>query len=125
MIAGGHEYHDIFLVGALGPLILLSTFPKPLRDCLWIYFIDNSVAEASLIRGASSSELGDHVVGRTWSLIQERLLWPYSDRVKSKANPVDDLSRRCFKGPWERVHSRLFPLKEIVDFASTSGDGID
>lgn len=98
-IAGAQEYHDIFLVEVLGPLILLLTFPKFLRDCLWIDFIDNSAVEASFIRGASSSELGDHVVGLTWSQIPKRLLWQYFDRVESKANPVDGLSRRCFNGP--------------------------
>ena len=66
------EFEDIFLVEALGPLLLLKAFPKMLRNCLWLHFIDNAAAEASLIRGSSSSCLGDHVVGLTWSLIQRR-----------------------------------------------------
>ena len=110
-------FEDIFLVEALGPLLLLTAFPKILSQCLWIHFIDNSAAEASLIRGASSSDLGDHVVGLTWSLIQKRLLWTYFDRVGTKANPVDGLSRRRFGGPWEWVRQIPFPVEHLVDFA--------
>ena len=91
-ISGSEEYSDIFLVEALGPLMLLSTFPKHLKNCQWIHFIDNSAAESSLIRGASSSVLGDHIIGLTWDYIQKRTLWAYFDRVESKANPVDGLS---------------------------------
>jgi hypothetical protein len=106
---GSEEYQDIFLVEALGPLLLLMSFPKTFRNCLWLHFIDNSAAEASLIRGASSSVVGDHVVGMTWAHIQKAGLWPYFDRVESSANPVDGLSRKRFQGPWERVQVRPFP----------------
>ena len=116
---GSEDFQDIFLVEALGPLLLLWAFPKLLRNCLWIHFIDNCAAEASLIRGSSSSDLGDHVVGLTWSLIQKRLLWAYFDRVSSKANPVDGLSRRCFDGPWEWVTEMPFPIDKLAEFAAT------
>lgn len=117
------DYQDIFLVEALGPLLLLLTFPNVFKDCLWIHFIDNSAAEASLIRGASSSMLGDHIVGLTWANIQKSRLWPYFDRVESSANPVDGLSRKRFQGPWGRVHMRSFPLTELVEFACSFDDG--
>ena len=123
-VSGYEEYQDIFLVEALGPLVLLLSFPKALRDCLWTHYIDNSAAEASLVRGASSSDLGNHIVGLTWSLIHKRRIWPYFCRVQSKANPVDGLSRRRFNGPWERVHVRPFPLDQLVDFAQSFNDGI-
>ena len=122
-IQGLDGYEDIFLVEALGPLLLLSAFPNVLKNCLWLHFIDNSAAEASLIRGASSSQLGDHIVGLTWSLIQRRLLWAYFDRVESKANPVDGLSRRCFAGPWEWVKQHPFPLDDLASFAAAFADG--
>jgi len=121
VIQQSEKFEDIFLVEALGPLLLLKAFPKVLRNCLWIHFIDNEAAEASLVRGASSSDLGDHVVGLTWSLIQKHHLWAYFDRVSSKANPVDGLSRRCFQGPWERVVQLPFPVDELVAFASLLG----
>ena len=72
---GAAEYRDIFQVEALGPLMRLVAYPKAFINCLWIHFIDNSAAEASLVRGASSSDLGDHVIGLTWSLIQKHHLW--------------------------------------------------
>jgi hypothetical protein len=121
---GSKEYEDIFLVEALGPLLLLSAFPKVLRNCLWLHFIDNSAAEASLIRGASSSDLGDHVVGLTWAKIEKQSLWAYFDRVSSSANPVDGISRRLFQGPWEWVRQMPFPVEELVSFAASFDDGL-
>ena len=113
VIQGSEGFEDIFLVEALGPLLLLKAFPKILRNCLWLHVIDNSAAEASLSRGSSSSDLGDHMIGLTWSLIQKHRLWAYFDRVATKANPVDGLSSRCFKGPWERVVQLPFPVEAL------------
>ena len=48
----------------------------------------------------------------------------YFDRVESKANPVDGLSRRKFMGPWERVQVREFPLEKLVSYASEFADMI-
>ena len=120
----GDVYSDIFLVEALGPLILLCAFPNIIKRCLWIHFIDNTAAEASLIRGASSNRCGDHVVGLTWQIIQHRQIWAYFDRVESSANPVDGISRRKFNGPWDSVYTRPFPLTMLADFALTFGDCI-
>ena len=117
-------FSDIFLVEALGPLILLLAFPSVFRNCLWIHFIDNTAAEASLIRGSSSLSKGDHVVGLAWELMQRRSVWAYFDRVESKANPVDGISRRRFNGPWQRVHQKPFPLQMVLDFARSCGDDI-
>ena len=114
--------NDIFLVEALGPLILLLAFPKLLRQSRWLHFIDNTAAESSLIKGASSLSHGDHVVGLTWALVQERFLWPYFDRVESNANPVDGSSRRRFAGPWEQVHTRPFPMDKLREFARSFDD---
>jgi hypothetical protein len=121
---GSKKFEDIFLVEALGPLLLLSAFPKTLRNCLWIHFIDNSAAEASLIRGASSSDLGDHVIGLTWSKIEKQSLWAYFDRVSSSANPVDGISRRLFQGPWEWVRQIPFPIDELVSYAASFDDDL-
>ena len=118
----GGEYRDIYLIEALGPLLLLLTFPRHLKNCLWIHFIDNSAAEASLIRGSASKYHGDHVIGLTWLHIQMQSLWPYFDRVESDANPVDGLSRRKFLGPWKTVEHRAFPTKALKDFIRTCED---
>jgi len=113
--------NDIFFVEALGPLLLLIAFPNVLKDCLWIHFIDNTAAEASLIRGSSSVEGGDHIVGLTWTMIQKQRLWAYFDRVESKANPVDGLSRRRFSGPWDQVYRMDFPAFVLDEFVRSFG----
>jgi len=120
--ADGNEIrNDICFVEALGPLLLLIAFPNVLKDCLWIHFIDNTAAEASLIRGSSSVEVGDHIVGLTWTMIQKQRLWAYFDRVESKANPVDGLSRRRFNGPWDQVYMMDFPSIVLDEFVGTFG----
>ena len=113
--------NDIYFVEALGPLLLLIAFPNVLKDCLWIHFIDNTAAEASLIRGSSSVEGGDHIVGLTWTMIQKQRLWAYFDRVESKANPVDGLSRRRFSGPWDQVYRMDFPAFVLDEFVRSFG----
>jgi len=96
-------YNDIFLIEAIGPLVILCTFPKILKNCTWLHFIDNTAAQHSLVKGASSIESGDVIVGETWRKIQDLHIWAYFDRVESEANPVDGLSRKVFPGPWRQV----------------------
>jgi len=115
-------YTDIFLVEALGPLLLLLEFPKIFKNSMWLHFIDNEAAEASLIRGTSSKSHGDHIVGLTWSLIQKLGIFAYFDRVCSKSNPVDGLSRRKFVGPWDKVFKPEFPALQLSQFAESCGD---
>ena len=100
---------DIFLIEAIGPLALLQTFPKILKNSLWLHFIDNEAAQHSLVKGSSSIACGDVVVGETWKRIQQLGIYPYFDRVESKANPVDGLSRGRSDGPWERVIRARLP----------------
>jgi hypothetical protein len=116
-MAGKATYKDIFLVEAVGPLLILEAFPKLVKDALWIHFIDNSGSEASLVSGSSSIDAGDHVVGMTWERIARRRLWPYFDRVESQANPVDKLSRGKSSGPWRRVTEVEFPTRELMALA--------
>ena len=116
-MAGKDTYRDIFLVEAVGPLLILEAFPKLVKDALWIHFIDNSGSEASLVSGSSSIDAGDHIVGMTWERIAKRRLWPYFDRVESEANPVDKLSRGVSSGPWRRVIDVEFPTRELMALA--------
>ena len=117
VLAAKKDYKDIFLIEAIGPLIILDTFPRLMRDALWIHFIDNSGSEASLVGGSSSIDAGDHIVGMTWERISKRRLWPFFDRVESSANPVDKLSRGISKGPWRRVIEASFPTSELMNLA--------
>ena len=101
---------DIFLIEAIGPLAILETFPKLLKNCLWIHYIDNVAAQYSLVRGSSSIGCGDVVVGETWRRIQRLGIYPYFDRVASKSNPVDGLSRGRREGPWVQVVQAKLPV---------------
>ena len=85
-LAEKQVYKGIFLIEAVGPLLAPLAFPKLLRNALWIHFVDNSAAEASLINGSSSIDAGDHIIGLTWEIAAKRQLWPYFDRVESNAN---------------------------------------
>ena len=114
IVSKSENFEDIFLVEALGPLLLLLTFPKLLSECLWLHFIDNSAPEASLVRGSSASPLGDHVVGLTWTCIQQRAIWAYF-------NPSDGLSRRKFEGPWRQVYCVPFPTDKVLEYARSFG----
>ena len=90
-MAGNSDYRDIFLVEAVGPLLILIAFPKVMRGALGIRLVDNATADSSLVSGSSSIDAGDHVAGMTWEMISQRRLWPYFDGVRSKSNPVDGL----------------------------------
>ena len=110
-----------FLIGAIGPLLLLTTFPRAMQNALWVHFIDNAAAEASLIAGSSALQAADHIVGLTWQKAGSRRLWPYFDRVASSSNPVDGLSRGETKGPWREIMDIDFPLAELLELAEECG----
>ena len=97
------EHRVIFLIEAVGPLALLTTFPKIMKGTVWTHYIDNVGAEYSLVKGSSSTNAGDIVVGETWRKISGLDISPYFDRVASESNPVDGLSRGRRHGPWEQV----------------------
>ena len=59
------DHSDIFLIEAVGPLAVLETYPKIVRNCLWVHYIDNVAAQYSLIKGSSTITCGDVVVGET------------------------------------------------------------
>ena len=104
------QYNDIYLVEAVGPLVLLLTFPRLMRNALWLHFIDNAAAEAALIKGSSTVASSNLIISSTWEMCHKRALLPYFDRVESKANPVDGLSRQVFAGPWAEVKIACFPV---------------
>ena len=101
------EPTDIFEIEAICPLVALCTWPRVLRVCLWLHWIDNSAAEATLMGGSSSVLSGDILAGQTWSRISKRLIWPWFNRVASESNPVDKLSRGDLRGHWTLVLLRF------------------
>ena len=111
--AGMGVYQDMFLVEAIGPLLLLCVYSDILSGFAWVHYIDNTAAQNALLRGSSSISSGDHVVGATWVAAAKLDCWPYFDRVHTKSNPIDGVSRGDFSGPWERVVEAVVPLQLI------------
>ncbi len=97
------SYFDIQEIEGIGPLLVLSTWPDVVRNSLWLHFIDNNGALSCLIKGGSSVMGTDCVVGMTWRRITSLSTLPWFDRVDTKSNPVDGLSRKDLHGPWELV----------------------
>ncbi len=81
---------DVFV----GPLIALLAWPDLLAGRPWIHFIDNNAAQGALIKRASNSLNGDTIAGETWNLIRKVRCWLWMDRVASKSNPIDGVSRK-------------------------------
>ena len=102
------RFSDIFEIEAVGPLVLLENFPDMFRGSLWLHVLDNAAALSNLVNGSSSVIQGDILIGATWSQVQRLQVFPWFDRVHSKSNPVDGLSRGQLDGPW-KVESLAFP----------------
>ena len=117
-------FNDIFLIEAIGPLSILTTFPKILKGSLWLHYIDNVASEYSLVKGSSSIRSGDIVVGETWRMIQKLGIYAYFDRVASESNPVDGLSRGRREGPWQRIVKAKLPtnLEELLAAERSESD---
>ena len=77
----------------MGPLLILWNWGHLFRNDLWIHFIDNEGALASLAKGSSSVVSGDVIVGFTHQLAAQLGILGWYDRVDSASNPVDKLSR--------------------------------
>ena len=101
------RFNDIFEIEAVGPLVLLEKFPDQFRGSLWLHFLDNSAALSNLVNGSSSVIQGDILIGATWSQVQRLQVFPRFDRVDSKSNPADGLSRGRLDGLW-KVESLAF-----------------
>ena len=102
------DVRDIFEIEAVGPLLVLWNWGHMFRDHLWIHFIDNEGALASLAKGSSSVLSGEIIVGTTHELAAHHGILSWFDRVDSASNPVDKLSRGKMDGPW-RLQKIKFP----------------
>ena len=82
---------------------------------------DNEAALATLVKGPSSVLSGEVITAFTHSLISKSGLWPLFDRVASKDNPVDQLSRGKTDGPWRLVDIEFPPTltRELEHYLSS------
>ena len=96
------DHYDIFEIEAVGPALILHNWMHLFSPgALWVHYIDNDSALATLVKGSSSVLSGECITAFTHSKISEIGLWPWFDRVATDDNPVDKLSRGCMDGPWE------------------------
>ena len=101
------EHYDILEIEAIGPAIVLATWPKKLQGCLWTHYIDNENALAAVIRGGSSVHSADCIAAYVGERCAYLGLWPWFDRVDTKSNPVDGISRGRLEGDWRLVRLRF------------------
>ena len=106
------DFNDIQEVEGIGPLLALTTWKSLLADSLWLHFIDNNGALSCLVKGGSSVSSTDTIVGLTWQRISKINASPWFDRVDTKSNPVDGLSRGDLRGNWDLV-PLVFPGPEL------------
>ena len=73
-----NKLHDIQDIEAIGPLLVLETWPHLLHECLWVHWIDNNGALACLVNGSSSVDSSGVVAGMTWLRIAQLKVWPFT-----------------------------------------------
>ena len=106
-------YRDIFELEAVAPLLILEHWGEEfMADCLWTHYIDNDGSLAALVRGSSSVLAGDCIVGRTWHICSQLRIAPWFERVESKSNPLDGLSRGRQQGSWRSV--QRFRISDVL-----------
>ena len=104
------DHFDIFEIEAVGPALILHNWGHLFEsNALWLHFIDNESALATLVKGSSSVLSGECITAYTHAMVANLGLWPWFDRVSSADNPVDKLSRGENKGPWELVNIEFPP----------------
>ena len=96
------DFYDIYEIEAVGPALILHNFGDVFVDgCLWMHFIDNEAALATLVKGSSAVLAGECITAYTHSMVAKSGMWTWFDRVASDDNPVDKLSRGSLVGPWQ------------------------
>ena len=105
------DFYDIFEIEAIGPALVLHNFERFMSaDALWVHYIDNDAALATLIKGSSSVLSGEVITAFTHGRVAAMGLWPWFDRVASSDNPVDQLSRGQMDGPWKLLEIEVPPV---------------
>jgi hypothetical protein len=109
----------------LGAPLVLHVAPDLLADADVLWFIDNSGAEGGLISGYSGNEDSAAILGYTHvrlASLNSRVWW---DRVPSKENPSDGLSREGIDDPWTRAQGWDLHKVEFPDFSNLRNRPLD
>ena len=117
------DHFDIFEIEAVGPALVLHNWMHLIPPgSLWIHFTDNEAALATLVKGSSSVLSGEVITAHTHALCARSGLWSWFDRVSSKDNPVDQLSRGKPAGPGKLVDIEFPPqlLAELNEYLTES-----
>ena len=100
----------IFLLEAVAQLLPLLMFPDVLRGPFWA-FIDNDAARHALAKGYSGNVAANAFVSAYWCAAAAAGSAPWFERVASKANLSDAVSRGDFAQAqrlgWRQVHFDL------------------
>ena len=113
------DHYDIFEIEVVGPALILHNWAHLITPgALWLHFIDNEAALATLIKGSSSVLSGEVITACTHSMVASSGLWAWFDRVASPDNPVDKLSRGVMDGPWALRDIEFPPrlLTSLIDY---------
>ena len=117
------DHYDIFEIEAVGPALILHNWAHLITPgSLWLHFIDNEGALATLIKGSSSVLSGEIITAYTHSMVASTGLWAWFDRVASPDNPVDKLSRGVMEGPWALRNIEFPPrlLTSLMEYLNGS-----
>ena len=81
-VSGNH--YDSYEIEAVGPALILHNFGSLFEpNALWVHYIDNANALATLVKGSSSVLSAQVITASTHSKIPEMNLWAWFDRVAS------------------------------------------
>ena len=101
--------YDIMDIEAVGPALVLHNFGHRFQNCLWMHFVDNESSVAALAKGSTSVNSAEIIVAWTHSRLAKFGIIAWFDRVDTKSNPVDGLSRGDMSGPWRLLEINFPP----------------
>ena len=92
-------------------------FHPALSSHFWS-FVDNSAAQFAMTKGYTADDSVNHLTSLYWCFCANARLAPWFDRVPSKAQLADGVSRRDFSIPeaysWQVLHVDFSPLYEFL-----------
>ena len=104
------------------PAVVLARFLPE----IFISFVDNEAGRFALEKGYGRDQSINGVLAAYWSLAARMNWYPHFERVPSKANVSDGISRadlsRAIAEGWTRIHS---PLSEVCHALRMAAGDVD